>query len=116
MRSTITGSGPASVSGSASAPAWCAPAFRPWTGSWSEYIPCPPVSALRSTIDGGGGPSRAEEAGIELLPAGVRLLREADPVRVGIGDAEDARPPVARSAIVVERELLVHRHLGSAGA
>src|SRR6476646_5560975 len=54
MRSTIAGSGGASVSGSASAPAWCAPALSPCTGSWSEYMPWPPGSAFRSTIDDDG--------------------------------------------------------------
>src|SRR5207253_4706785 len=57
-------------------------------------------------------PVEADETGIELLPAGVRLLREADPLRVGIGDAEDARTSVTRAVVVVEAELLVHGHLG----
>jgi hypothetical protein len=59
-------------------------------------------------------PVEAEEAGIELLPPRVRLLREANPVRLGIRHTEDPRAPVARAAVVVELELLVHRHLGAA--
>src|SRR5207237_1311050 len=110
IRSTIAGSGAASASGSTSGPAWCTPAFRPWTGSWSEYIAWPPVSAFRSAIAGGGAPAarlgcrirrdrdepvQTQESRVELLPAGVRLLREADPRRVWIGDAEDARASMA---------------------
>src|SRR5205823_8413477 len=44
----------------------------------------------------------------------IGLLREADPELLGIRDAEDARATVARAVVVVEPELLVHRHLGAA--
>src|SRR5205823_8177636 len=52
-----------------------------------------------------------EQARVELLPTGVRVLREADPELLGIRDTEDARPAVARTVVVVELELLVHRDL-----
>src|SRR5207302_6956460 len=59
-------------------------------------------------------PVEAEQARVELLPTGVRLLREADPELLGIRDPEDARATVARAAVVVELELLVHRDLRAA--
>ncbi len=67
MRATISGSGAPSASGSAAAPEPCAPAFSPCTGSWSAYIACPPVSGLRSTIAGGGGPSRRKYANVSRV-------------------------------------------------
>src|SRR5207248_1656203 len=52
IRSTSAGSGSPTSSGSVSMPAWCAPTFRPYTGSWSENIACARFSCI-STIDGG---------------------------------------------------------------
>ena len=43
----------------------------------------------------------------ERAPALVRLLRELDPLRLGIREPEDARPTVARATLVVELVLLV---------
>ena len=43
---------------------------------------------------------------LELPPALERALRQADVVRVGVGEAEDPRGAVARAALVPEAELL----------
>ena len=46
------------------------------------------------------------DLGLQLAPALQRALGEPDVVRVGVGEPEDPRGPVARSAIVAEPELL----------
>src|SRR5581483_30901 len=66
--------------------------------------PCRGQRGVRSDLD---EPVQAEEPGVELVPTRVRLLREADPLRLGIDDAEDPRTAVARAAVVAGLEPLV---------
>src|SRR5262249_55660762 len=66
-RSTSAGSGPPSSSGPTWAPAWCAPAFSPWTGSCSEYSACPRVTGSSCTTDGNGAPSRRKYATVSRV-------------------------------------------------
>src|SRR5205823_10135131 len=56
----------------------------------------------------------AEQVRVELSPSVVCILCEADPIRIRIRDAEDARTPIARAVLVVELELLVHGHVRAA--
>src|SRR5581483_247216 len=67
MRATSSSSGGSSTSGSATGPAWCAPALMPYPGSCSAYIAWWRVASSSSTTDGIGGPSQEKYATVSRV-------------------------------------------------
>src|SRR5207253_466203 len=51
--------------------------------------------------------------GFQLAPERERLLGEPDPLRIVVGEPEDAARAVARAVLVSDRELFEHDHVAT---